>query len=49
MDWIGLAQDWDIHRAFASTVMNIGFLKVRGISGFRELLPSQERLCSKEL
>jgi len=49
VDWIDLAEDSDIRRAFASTVMKIGFLKVWGIFGFKELLPSQESLCSKEL
>jgi len=32
MNWIGLAQDRDGWRRLVSTVMNLGFHKMRGIS-----------------
>ena len=49
MDWIGLAQDRDKWRTLVSTVMNLRFREMRGISWLAaNQLASQEGLCTME-
>jgi hypothetical protein len=50
VDWIHAAQDKDRWRPIVNTVMNLGVLKIQGISWLaKELLASQEGLNSTDL